>query len=61
VVSLAAGVAAVMLAQPYHVWFPALLIGAILTFVMGPLLPLAVRGYRQAEARRMEAEELRRT
>jgi MFS family permease len=61
VVSLAAGLAAMAQGQPYHVWFPALLIGAILTLVMGPLLPVALRAYRLADARRMEAEDLRRT
>ena len=61
VVGLVLGVAALVARQPYHVWYPPTLIGVILTFVMGGLLPVIVTRYRQAEARRMEAESLRRS
>ena len=46
--------------QPYHVMFPLLLIGIVLTFVMGPLLPVMRRAYLQADQRRLEAEAIRR-
>lgn len=59
-VVLVAGVAAAVLGQPSHVYFPLLLGGLILSVVMGPLLPVVRARYRQAEARKLEAESLRR-
>jgi hypothetical protein len=59
-VSLVAGITAVIMGQPYHVWYPLTLIGGVLTCVMGSLLPVVLVRYRQAEHRRLEAEELRR-
>jgi uncharacterized membrane-anchored protein len=56
---LIAGLVAVFAHQPYHVFYPLLLIGAILTFVMGGLLPMVLIRYRQAEARKMDANLLR--
>ena len=60
-VALGAGVIAVSGGQPYHVWYPLLLCGGILALVMGPLVPVVRARYRQAEARRMQAQELRRS
>jgi len=39
---LIAGVAALLAHQPYHVFYPLLLIGGIVTFVMVGLLPLVI-------------------
>jgi hypothetical protein len=50
-----------LLRQPYHVWYPLALAGFILTFVCGGLLPVLLLRYRQAEARRMQAQDLRRS
>lgn len=58
--TLLTGIAALLMSQPYHVWYPLLLIGGIGTFVLGPLLPVVRNRYREAEQRRLEAEELRR-
>lgn len=58
--SLVAGIAAVIEAQPYHVYYPLLLTGLILTLVMGMLLPVVKLRYRQAERRKLDAEEVRR-
>ena len=60
-VVLAMGVIAMMRGQPYHVWYPLTLCGGIVSLVIGPLLPVVNMRYRQAEARRMEAEGLRRS
>ncbi len=60
VVLLVAGITAVIVGQPYHVWYPLVLGGGILTVVCGPLVPVIRLRYRQAEARRLDAEELRR-
>ncbi len=57
---LIAGVVAVSGGQPYGVWYPLLLEGVILSTVMGPLTPVMRLRYRQAEHRRLEAEEFRR-
>ena len=57
---LAVGLYAVLAGQPYHVWYPLVLIGGIVTLVMSLTLPGVRARYRQAEARRMDAEALRR-
>ena len=58
---LAAGATALVLKQPYHVWFPLVLGGVITSCVFGGMLPGILGRYRNAEARRMEAEQLRRS
>lgn len=60
IAALGTGIVAVSMGQPYHVWYPLLLGGFIMTMVMGGLLPVVLLRYRQAEQRRLEAEELRR-
>jgi hypothetical protein len=57
---LGAGIVALIQSQPYHVFYPLLLEGFISTCVFGALLPVILMRYRQAEMRRMEAEQLRR-
>lgn len=57
---LIAGIVAVSTGQPYLVYYPLLLGGGILSFVMGGLFPVVRMHYRQAEARRLEAEQFRR-
>ncbi|HVS11046.1 MAG TPA: hypothetical protein VMS76_14345 [Planctomycetota bacterium] len=58
--ALAAGLAALLLGQPYHVWYPLLLGGGIATAVLGGLLPVVRMRYVEAERRRLAASELRR-
>jgi uncharacterized integral membrane protein len=60
VIGLVTGIAAVLLHQPYAVWYPPLLMGFILSVVGGCLLPVTIRTYRQAEQRKMQAQDLRR-
>jgi hypothetical protein len=59
--SLVVGIVGVSTGQPYNVWFPFLLIGSILCFVTGPLIPVTKTRYRQADQRRLDAEALRRS
>lgn len=59
--ALVTGIVAVSIDQPYHVWYPLALLGTIPTLVLGPMVPVVMMRYRQAEARRLEAEELRRS
>jgi hypothetical protein len=61
VLLLVAGVTALVSDQPYGVWYALLLPGAIVTVVMGCLTPVLHIVYRQAEHRRLEAEEFRHT
>ncbi len=49
----------VITGQPKHVWFPLVLAGGILTVCMGSLLPVTMNGYRVAERRKMDAQQLR--
>lgn len=59
-IALCAGLIALATGQPWHVWYPLVLIGGIISVVVPVQLP-ALRGrYRQAELRRLQAEELRR-
>jgi MFS family permease len=60
-IALVAGIVAVATGQPYAVWYPLILLGGILTVVLGGLLPVLRLRYREAETRRLEAEELRRS
>jgi hypothetical protein len=57
-VLLVAGIAAVMTGQPYGVWYGLTLAGGVGVCVVGGLLPLVHRRYREAETRRMEARDL---
>jgi hypothetical protein len=61
IISLIAGVAAVLLHQPYGVYYPLILLGFISTVGMGGLLPVIRLRYRQADNRRLDAEEFRRS
>jgi hypothetical protein len=58
-VALAFGVAAWVSGQPYGIWYPCLLMGVVLTVVVGGLLPVVYLRYRQADERRLKAEEFR--
>ncbi len=57
--TLVTGVVALGLGQPYHVYYPLLLLGGIASVVMGSLLPVMRTRYRQAEQRRMDANLMR--
>ena len=61
IVTLAVGIVAVAIGQPYAVWYPLVLLGGIMGIVTASILPSVRMRYRQAEARRLEAAELRRT
>ena len=58
---LAAGLAALIAGQPYEVWYVLILPGALLTVLMGIFTPIMRQLFRQAEHRRLEAEEFRRS
>jgi hypothetical protein len=57
---IGAGITAVVSGQPYGVWYSLLLPGLLLTVLMGTMTPVIKMRYRQAEHRRLEAEEFRR-
>jgi hypothetical protein len=60
-ISLVAGLFALVAHQPYAVWYPLVLLGGVNVVLLSALMPVIARGYRQADARRLEAEELRRS
>jgi MFS family permease len=61
VVLVAVGITALATRQPYGVWYAFLLPGLIATSMLAVFTPLLARiWYRQAEQRRLEAEEFRR-
>jgi hypothetical protein len=57
---LVAGLTALTMGQPYGVYYPLLLIGLLGTCVMGGITPVIRMRYREAENRRLQAEDLRR-
>lgn len=56
---LIAGIVALATGQPYHVWYPLVLIGGVGSVVPSVLLPIARLRYRQAEQRRIDASAIR--
>lgn len=58
--ALFAGILALAVGQPYGVWYPLALIGLIGGGCFLGLLPVMRKRYAEAEARRFEAEALRR-
>jgi hypothetical protein len=61
VLLLIGGTLAAASGQPYSVYYPLLLVGFISTVVVGGVTPSIFQRYREADARRLEAEELRRS
>jgi MFS family permease len=57
---LVVGLYALAVGQPYGIWYPLVLIGGILTVVIGSLRPMVRKRYEEAEARKMEAAAFRR-
>ncbi len=55
IVYLIFGICALILGQPYHVWYPFVLVGGIMCFVMSMTFPQINRVYAQAELRKMQA------
>lgn len=56
---LAAGVLALLIGQPYGVWYGLGLAGLIGSLVIPPNLFMVRKRYREAEERRMQAEDFR--
>jgi hypothetical protein len=56
---LIVGLIALIVGQPYAVYYPLLLGGIILTVVCGGNLPVLLRRYRQDELRKMAAMDAR--
>jgi hypothetical protein len=61
IISLIAGALAFFLHQPYAVYYPLSLFGFICTTVFGSIMPVIHRRYQEADRRRLEAEEFRRS
>ena len=59
-VFIVAGITAVVGGQPYGVWYALLLPGLLMVVLMGTMTPVIRLRYRQAEHRRLQAEEFRR-
>ncbi len=53
-VALQAAVVAVILKQPYSVYYPLILAGSVMVVVFGSLLPVTLMNYRLAEARQRD-------
>lgn len=55
---LIAGLVGLGVGQPFNVWFCLMMPGLLVVGVLGPLFPLMLFRYRQAEARKMKASDL---
>jgi hypothetical protein len=60
VASLGFGLYALTAGQPYGIWYGPTLAGGLATFLMAMFFPLIRLRYAQADARKMEAEDIRR-
>ena len=60
IICLLVGITALILGQPYAIWYPLVMLGAVPAAVMGGLLPAIRKRYAEAEQRRMDADDLRR-
>lgn len=58
VAALLSGLVALFAGQPYAVWYPGLLLGVILTATGVPFIGMLRHLYREAELRKMQADEL---
>ncbi len=58
---LVIGIVAISTGQPYHVHSPMMLIGSLLVILFGVGRPVIRKRYMEAEARRLEADALRRS
>jgi hypothetical protein len=58
VVSLLVGVYAVIVGQPYVIWYPFVLVGFLLSALAIPFVFVMRHRYRQVELRKMQADEL---
>ena len=56
---LTLGIVALVMGQPYAVWYPCLLMGFLGTCIPAVLIPVILARYRQAEQRLLEAGALR--
>jgi ABC-type transport system involved in cytochrome c biogenesis permease subunit len=61
ILSLIVGVVALSQGQPYGVYYPLLLMGFIGTLALGTVFPVIRKRYQEADNRRLEAEEFRRS
>lgn len=60
-ISLVAGIVALLLRQPFFVYYPLILVGFVCVISLGSLVPVIRLRYREADHRRLEAEEIRRS
>jgi hypothetical protein len=60
VASLGFGLYALAVGQPYGIWYGPTLAGGLVTFLLTVLFPVVRKRYAEADARRMQAEAIRR-
>jgi hypothetical protein len=60
IAALIFGVVALMAGQPWAIWYGPVLVGVITVPLIGSLLPMLRMRYRQADERKMQAEDFRR-
>jgi hypothetical protein len=53
------GIYALLVGQPYGIWYGPMMCGTVYAVVVGSLIPVVWKRYRQAEERRLDAEALR--
>lgn len=58
IATLITGIVAVVLGQPYAVWYPLVLLGFIPTVVLASIFPAVRMRYAQADQRKLDAQEI---
>jgi hypothetical protein len=61
IANLILGIYALIDGQPYGIWYPLMLLGIILTAVLGGLRPVVRKRYEEAEMRKMDAAAISRS
>lgn len=59
ILSLGFGLAALLMGQPYGIWYAPTLAGGLVTVILAALMPTVYRRYSIAEARKLQAEQFR--
>lgn len=57
-VVVVSGLTALVLGQPYHVWYPSTLPGALLLLLSVPFLFIMKARFREVELRKMQAQDI---
>lgn len=59
ILSLGFGLAALLMGQPFGIWYAPTLAGGLAVAILSALMPMVYRRYSEADARKLQAEQFR--